>query len=380
MNNGSASGGAEGVPAAIARGADRHPRTTLDDFVGGRDNNFTLIRFLAAAAVLVSHSYALSTGNPAIEPLRAWLGLSMGDLAVGVFFLTSGFLVSGSLLSRRSVARFAVARALRIYPAMVVSVALTVLAVGVWFSTWPLHAYLSSGQTWRYIAMNSILVTGIEYRLPGAFEHTPIRLAVNGSLWSLPYELAMYLLLVVVWFGLARLTIRPLERFPLAMAVIFVLSMCVAVSGAGVPRVDPVVWPLMALFFAGSCLFAFRQRVVLDSRIFAAALLLTGASMAVPSAFGVVYLLTMPYLVLYLAYARGGFLRNFNRAGDYSYGMYIYAYPVQQSLAATFPGIPPLSMLAASFAITLTLAAASWHWIEKRALALKARPARPGPR
>src|SRR6187455_1951063 len=91
-----------------------HPR--LSDFTQGKDNNFNLIRFLAALMVLVSHSFVLSTGRSQLEPFGALLGMNLGNMAVGVFFAASGFLVTGSLLSRQSFSDFVVARALRIYP------------------------------------------------------------------------------------------------------------------------------------------------------------------------------------------------------------------------------------------------------------------------
>ena len=86
MNDESAAAAEGETHGLSARSSEQRRRMTLDDFVGSRDNNFNLVRFLAAGAVLVSHSYALSTGDPAIEPLRRWLGLSLGDIAVDVFF------------------------------------------------------------------------------------------------------------------------------------------------------------------------------------------------------------------------------------------------------------------------------------------------------
>jgi peptidoglycan/LPS O-acetylase OafA/YrhL len=76
-------------------------------------------------------------------------------------------------------------------------------------------------------------------------------------------------------------------------------------------------------------------------------------------------------LVLALAYLPGGFIRHFNRFGDYSYGLYIYAFPVQQSIAALIPGVGVAAMIALSFVVSLLLSIMSWHLIEKRALALK---------
>ena len=74
--------------------------------INGHDNNFNLLRFVAASAVLVSHSFALATGDPRTEPLRRLLGLSLGDIAVSAFFATSGFLVTGSLLSKQNATEF----------------------------------------------------------------------------------------------------------------------------------------------------------------------------------------------------------------------------------------------------------------------------------
>lgn len=87
--------------------------------------------------------------------------------------------------------------------------------------------------------------------------------------------------------------------------------------------------------------------------------------------FLLVYLCVLPYIIFYLAYIPEGIIRSFNRLGDYSYGMYIYAFPVQQSISALFPKVSVYSMIALSLLVTLTLAVLSWHLIEVRALKLK---------
>jgi len=85
-----------------------------------------------------------------------------------------------------------------------------------------------------------------------------------------------------------------------------------------------------------------------------------------------VYPPTIAYIVLWLAYVPGGWLRAYNRVGDYSYGVYIYAFPVQQALIASFPDMGAMGVFLSATAITLPLAIASWHYIEKPALARKA--------
>jgi peptidoglycan/LPS O-acetylase OafA/YrhL len=87
--------------------------------------------------------------------------------------------------------------------------------------------------------------------------------------------------------------------------------------------------------------------------------------------FFVGYSILLPYLVFYIAYIPGGRIRNFNKAGDYSYGIYIYAFPVQQSIAELIPNISVFGMVCLSFIITFILAYFSWHFVEKKFLKMK---------
>ena len=102
----------------------------LSDVISDRDNNFNLLRWTSAGAVLVSHSFVIVTGNKDSEPLKAWLGITPGSIAVDIFFFTSGLLVTGSLARRHSVTRFAFARFMRIYPALIAMTLSTVVVLG----------------------------------------------------------------------------------------------------------------------------------------------------------------------------------------------------------------------------------------------------------
>ena len=342
---------------------------TLGAFVDGRDNNFNLLRFLAASAVLASHSFALSTGNSSSEPLRQMLGTTPGIIAVDVFFLTSGFLVSGSLVRRKAVKSFAMARALRIYPALIVAVSLTVLAVGLWFTSLSSSSFFTNPQTWTYWARDVTLITNVAHRLPGAFESTPWRFAVNASLWTLPYELTMYLLLALVWLAVSQIRKEPGRVFGRAVVAIAAVAMAAHLLLIGI--VSSSALRLTAMFFTGSALFVLRNRFRLNGRIFSVLLVALLASAFREDFFARLYPLALPYLVFYLAYVPRGVVRSFNRIGDYSYGIYIYAWPVQQMTATLFTGIGPLDMFGRSFFATWLLAIVSWHWIEKPSLERK---------
>ncbi len=118
-------------------------------------------------------------------------------------------------------------------------------------------------------------------------------------------------------------------------------------------------------------LFIFQDKIYLSKRLFGICLLLIFYTANYKPIFFPLYNLLLGYIVLYLAYIPTGFIRNFNKLGDYSYGVYIYAFPIQQSVAALIPNISVATMFMYSFSITLIFAICSWHFIEKPALKLK---------
>jgi peptidoglycan/LPS O-acetylase OafA/YrhL len=176
----------------------------LSNYSQGRDNNFNLIRIVAALAVLVTHSFAVAIGTGDAEPFRGSLGMTMGSIAVDVFFITSGFLVTSSLLNRQSTIEFIWARAVRIFPALLVMLFLTVFVFGVLFTSLPISTYLSLPKTYIYLVKCGTLFMGVDYTLPGVFASNPYKSVVNGSLWTMPYEVCMYAILALVWFALRK--------------------------------------------------------------------------------------------------------------------------------------------------------------------------------
>lgn len=128
---------------------------------------------------------------------------------------------------------------------------------------------------------------------------------------------------------------------------------------------------LTFMFFSGVNFYLHREKVPMSGRLF---FILVGAlslSLLNREAFLMVYSISLAYLVLYLAYVPAGGIRRFNELSDYSYGVYIYGFPVQQSIAALLPGVGVWLMLGLSAVVTLCLAIASWHLIEKPALERK---------
>ncbi len=340
--------------------------TLLSSYATSRDNNFNLLRFIAALLVLYTHSFALAIGAKDAQPLRAMLGMTWGTIAVDIFFITSGFLITSSYISRNNIIAFVWARILRIYPALIVAVIFCVFILGVWFTKLTIWEFLSNTLTHKFILKNTVLFTGIEYKLPGVFNDNPWRSAVNGSLWTLPHEVRMYAILPVILMFIAVLgkKIRSVTaKNGLFIVVLFAAN--VHVVNHFQPILPKIFVRLFFMFFVGAAFYVWRDRIRLVTSWFFAALLLLLLSTMDKDVYFIFYTLLLPYLVFYVAYVPSGGVRKFNRIGDYSYGLYIYAFPVQQSLAAMIPGIPVSTMIIYSFSLTLLLSILSWHIIEK---------------
>jgi len=168
----------------------------LIDYDRSRSNNFNLIRFISALLVLYSHHFILTNTHTNAEPFSN-VGMTLGSIAVDIFFITSGLLITASYYSRASLLSFAHARVLRIYPALIVCVLFCILIVGTAYTTLSLSEYFSDPKTFKFLKRNSLLLNDITYALPGVFSENHVKNAINGSLWTLPYEVKMYAILPI---------------------------------------------------------------------------------------------------------------------------------------------------------------------------------------
>lgn len=334
----------------------------------GRDNNVLALRYVAAACVILFHGYAL-TDRWTDEPLwAAFAPLNLGALGVHVFFVLSGFLVTQSWIARPALPAFAAARALRIYPALVAATLFTVALAGA-TGRLPWREFLAAPGTWQYVLGNA---SGIHFvtHLPGAFPRNPIP-DPNGSLWTLPVELRLYVAVAVA--GLLGLLVRPRAWAAAAVAL-------VALALAW-PAGPPVVRTLAFLFLLGSVACAWQRHVRLSVPAAAAAIAFVLADPFGVARVGAVHAVLLVYVVLVLGWHPGLRLARIARLPDFSYGLYVYAFPIQQAIVHLDRDVSPARMAALALACTLAVSAVSWTLIEAPALKLKSRlaPVRPPP-
>jgi peptidoglycan/LPS O-acetylase OafA/YrhL len=332
-----------------------------------RNNNFNLIRALAASAVILSHSYALS-GQGEEEPLLRWTNAAthFGTLGVTLFFVISGFLVSRSFTGRGTLVAFAAARILRIYPALIAAALFSTALAGA-LSTVPWRDFLLDPQTLRFVVNDSI-GWRIEFFLPGAFVENPFPRAVNGSLWTIPVELRMYLGCAIA--GVLTL----LRRRMLFNAVLIAGITLFAVRPDWFVYVSDVPDSVQLVLAFALGAFAWVNRDWIPLSLFTAAIALLVLTVNPGDIIrGPLFVVLVAYALLTFALHPVVRFASFNRLGDYSYGLYLYAYPIQQALVHAQPSVGPWTLFAEASVLTLATAICSWHGIEKPALALKSR-------
>jgi peptidoglycan/LPS O-acetylase OafA/YrhL len=349
----------------------RSSTPTVADLIlstGGRSSGFDYLRVTLALSVVVWHSVVTSYGTSFQSEIWNSPWRSVVGLILPMFFALSGFLVAGSL-SRNALPTFLGLRALRIMPALGVEICLSALILGPLLTTVPLIQYFSDSKFYSYF-LN--LFGDVHFFLPGLFADNPFPAYVNGQLWTIPFELECYLLLAI--FAAAGI----FRRTGLFVFATFVLHAvwtgqaifeayaqgALPLSGSTVPG---NVLPLC--FLAGVVLYLLRDRVRASWPLCLAALAVSSIALQVP--FGD-FLISFPvaYLTIFLGLLNPRRLPL--RGGDYSYGIFLYGFPIQQLVASQGTSFHRWYVnLAIAVPLTVAFAALSWNFVESPALLLR---------
>lgn len=319
----------------------------------GRANSLNLVRLFLASSVIFWHAWPTSSNGS--QP--GWL-VPLGELAVPGFFCLSGFLIARSRM-RLSFVRFMWHRSLRILPGVWVALAITALVAA------PLSTL--AGGSWdpalaAQYALDNAKLRSFVWGIPGTIDDLPW----NGSLWSLSYEYLAYVAAGVL------LTLRPARRHA-GVVVPVVLALTVAAgfwaTGPGAVSTSLILTSISlgTYFLAGMVLYFWADRVPIDARLAVAALVMVGACwhFDLMDRFGG---LPLAYVLLWLGAAIPA---RWAQRNDISYGVYVYAWPVQVLTWWLVPGLPVPAYIAIAFLVVVPLAWASWLLVERPAMQLR---------
>lgn len=341
-------------------------------------NNFNFLRLLFASFVVISHSYALTGLDEDFVFFLSDGQASLSTLGVHGFMTISGYLIFKSYLRSGSFINYLLKRLLRIVPALIVVIFITAFIVGPFFSILSFKDYFSNVDTYKYLIFNStgLLRGGMSYVLPGVFLNNPYKVAVNGCLWTIPYEFFFYLLLGS--FFLIRKDKRILFIILLSIFIFFFFSY-ILVSKEDLLTLK---WPIpytafsiyflleLGLFFVAGCLLTYiNLKEKLYVPIFFGALLLFSVSILF-SVFNIFQFAIFPIGIIAFANINTSKFSSLEKIGDLSYGVYLSGFVIQQMLASIFQ-INYILMILLSLPLSLCFGYLSWHFVEKKALALK---------
>lgn len=335
---------------------------------------FDMLRVLLAFSVVGWHSIYASDGADSLASVHLWW--FPGYAILPMFFALSGFLITGSAM-RLSLTNFIVNRALRIVPALLIEVVLSAVILGAIFTTLPLSEYFQSYEFRRYFGNIAGFVV---LTLPGVFGSNPDH-QVNVSLWTIPFEIGCYMLMA----GLILSECLHRRRLVLALCAAF------GAIGIGIYLAEPMATSsldvrsifvgessrLFISFLLGIAAYLYRFDIAYSHWSALACLVGCVAAAAVgplPAALlNVAVAPLLVYLTVYIGVTDLPALPLF-RGGDYSYGIYLYGYPLQQTIVALLPWhVSALQLDLISLPFIVGLAMLSWHAIEHPILKLRRR-------
>jgi peptidoglycan/LPS O-acetylase OafA/YrhL len=328
---------------------------------GNRPAGFDYLRLILALSIIVWHSVLICYG-PAAE-IYFWSGPprpAIGCL-LPAFFALSGFLVAGSL-ERNALPEFLTLRIVRIFPALTVEVFLSAILLGPLLTTVGWREYFSNPEFFYYL-LN--VFGNIHYFLPGVFADNPTPSYVNAQLWSVPIELGCYVTLAIA--SICRMTTQKYRLFLTTLAVVMVLTFLPQLGFSELPPFGPNGKLLIISFLFGVAHYAMRCEIKYCWPLFALSIVAYWVLFLNQS---FVYLSALPlsYATIFLGLQNPPRSKPI-RGADYSYGAYLYGFPLQQTVCYLFPSTRVWYVNALSgVALALIAGYLSWTFVESKVI------------
>ncbi|MEH1805166.1 acyltransferase family protein [Nostoc sp.] len=347
----------------------------LNDAFDPKSNNFSFLRFALASLVVFSHCHTL--GGFGSEELFGNPQETYGGFAVISFFILSGFLINRSYTTTSSVWRFLWHRILRIFPGYWACLLVTVLIFApliYLFENGHLNGYFQTqiDNPLRYLSVNLWLEIK-QYGIANLFvKNIPYPKAFNGSLWTLVYEFKFYLFVAILGvLGIFNFYKKIILYLFLFLWLIFAFNIAVpGIASKIIPYFSDIYLLKLLIYFLAGCLyFLYKEKIVFNNMFFLLSIILIVVSFH-HNYYNLVAPFALPYILFWLAF-KLPFI-SFDKYGDFSYGLYIYAFPVQQMLA--FLGLHKRGFIVyflVCILVAIILSILSYKFIEKPALKLK---------
>ncbi|MCW3112924.1 MAG: Acyltransferase family protein [Segetibacter sp.] len=343
-------------------------------------NNFDFLRLIFSLLVILSHSYILSGGKGDFLHEYTHHQLLFSDVGLAGFFSISGFLIFQSLEKSKSVFHYLKKRVSRIYPGFLVAIVLCMM-VGFIVSGLDGKTYFANNDPWKYLYKKVFLFTDMHHRIKGVFENNLYPGIVNASLWTIPYEFLFYLLLTPLFF----IKNKPILISSILAAVIIILTFInFHLPGYRIPQTLLVYFLIpfksirigyfirfLLFFVTGSLLARFKELIIRYRQV----LFITALGLAVACVYFNIILYTQ-YFILPIAIISFGQMNTrfvaglSQKIGDLSYGTYLYAFLIQQTLMFYFP-LKHWQLTLITIPIALLFGLLSWNLVEKRFLRFK---------
>ena len=334
-------------------------------------NSFGVVRLFAAFAVIVSHAYIVTSGDPTAQPLYKLTGSSLGSHAVIVFFVLSGFLIAESWNRKPELHHFLAGRFARLFPALFVVTLSTIIIAGLSQRQLDFVSFITNTETISLFLRAVIALDG-GGTLPGIFTEFPNERMVLSTVWTIRYEVICYFSIpMLAYLGLFRVKKLRLRMLSV-LAITAFLVMIRSVQQTETSMIDHMLRFSFA-FYLGVASWAFRDRLPLSG--LAVAFLFVVTYMLLGSAVSKIFeMLAVGYFTLWLGSINFGSFSRLTNREDLSYGIYLIGYPLQQTANVLWQGsFPVLFNIAFTLLAVVPLAFISWRCIERPGLCYRFR-------
>ena len=337
-------------------------------------NNFDFCRFWLAVLVIFSHAYALTEGDERNEPLDLMTRgqLSSGALAVGCFFSISGFLITHSWLRSSSAMSYLWKRVLRIYPGFIVAVLIGCFIVA------PLASDHFAIKTRELVTLPIYLLALRPTEPAGVFANNPLPGAINGSLWTIPYEFKCYLAVMLA----GVLGVLGTRRAFVAGFMVVTCIVSLVYPWYAIPALDRGAFAaivgiasnwvrIFPYFVSGMTFYLYRDLIPYTRTSVLTVLAIVVVASQLPPAGNLLFPVGITYLLFWFCFHAPLHIDHWAKYGDFSYGIYLYAFPIKQFIVMKNQGITPLTLFAVATPLSIAAGVLSWHLVEKRFLKMK---------